>query len=280
MKRLHLLTLLLSLSALVLLTESCEKEESCPTVECNTGTLNEETCNCDCPTGFSGTNCETEDLCVTQNVECQNGGTCVDGTCDCPDGYTGTNCENFDPNVQALLDGGQNPKALFDGGISLDSLYGKRYEGGIIFYLNTDDCTGMVAATEDQSTGAEWGCFDTDIMGLDNVPWNGGVPEGSGAEIGNGAANTTAILMECTAAEIAAKLCRDLGEEWFLPSIKELNLMYTNLHAKGSGGFAGDFYWSSTEFDNNDAWALLFDGGVDLNGNKNTSAHVRAVRAF
>jgi hypothetical protein len=34
----------------------------------------------------------TYDSCY--NVSCQNGGICINGTCDCPPGYTGTNCEN------------------------------------------------------------------------------------------------------------------------------------------------------------------------------------------
>jgi hypothetical protein len=37
------------------------------------------------------TSCEKEDSCST--IECQNGGTCDDGTCNCPDGFIGTSCE-------------------------------------------------------------------------------------------------------------------------------------------------------------------------------------------
>ncbi len=216
-------------------------------------------------------------------VVCQNGGTCNDGTCECPDGYTGTNCESFDASqIQALL-ANHTPLELVNGGVPLDSLYGKMYKGGIIFYLNTDDGTGMVAATEDQSEAAQWGCIGTDIVGLANIT---GFPvpdpeiEG-GARIGDGSANTDAILAECTDDEIAAKLCRDLGPDWFLPSRGELNLMYTNLHEKGHGGFAADWYWSSTEGDGGDAWFQFFsDGFQDLIGKGNDVVHVRAALTF
>lgn len=272
MKRIILLFFLLSLSIIVLLTKFCETDESCPIIECNSGTLNEKTCNCDCPDGFSGTNCETEDLCITNPIACENGGTpnadCT--ACDCPDGYIGTNCEDFDPTqVQSLL-ANHTPKELFDGGIILDSLYGKMYEGGIIFYLNTDNGTGMVAATSDQDMGsfAQWGCFGAVITGAD------------GKGLGMGAQNTTDILTKCTEAGIAAKLCRDKGADWFLPSKDELNLMYTNLHANRHGGFAADAYWSSTEHDDFNAWFQYFRSGFQNFDKKLEFYHVRAARAF
>ena len=51
---------------------------------------------CSCPTGFAGTNCETNiDDCAA--APCENGGVCSDGiasyTCACPAGFAGANCE-------------------------------------------------------------------------------------------------------------------------------------------------------------------------------------------
>ncbi len=40
------------------------------------------------------TSCTQTDKC--ENVVCNNGGVCVDGTCNCLNGFTGNNCENSD----------------------------------------------------------------------------------------------------------------------------------------------------------------------------------------
>jgi len=225
------------------------------------------------------------------DVACENGGTCIDGTCDCPDGTLGTNCQSFDATkVQLLLDSGVRPIDLYDGGIPLSSLYGKTYEGGLIFYLNTNNGTGFVAAQVDQGV-AVWGCAGVDIPGLNNVtelpPSSAGVETISGTRIGDGKANTDAILAACTGNDESARLCRDLGVDWFLPSRGELKLMYTNLHTNGHGNFSTDDnggnswygYWSSTEYDISNAWIQRFDTNVSGHAWK-LVAHVRAAKAF
>ena len=134
MKIINFLTLISLLLLTLLLTESCDKPEDCT------------------------------------NTICNNGGTCVEGVCDCPDGVIGTNCESFDlTQIQALLDEGKTPKELYDGNVPLESLYGKIYKDGFIFYLNTTDGTGLVAALSDQGDWVPWGCWGQNIMGLNDV---------------------------------------------------------------------------------------------------------------
>jgi hypothetical protein len=148
--------------------------------------------------------------------------------------------------------------------------------GGIVFYLT--DATGqhgLEAAPVDQAN-ATWGCFAT-FLGI------------TGTAVGAGAANTAAIVAGCaepgSAAKVADVYSLNGYADWFLPSKDELNLIYTNI-GQGApapftnvGGFANDFYWSSTE-NGGLAWIQDFFNGDQSGGLKSSTLRVRAVRAF
>jgi len=142
--------------------------------------------------------------------------------------------------------------------------------GGIVFYLDGSG-GGMVCAQSDQSTSTEWGCYGSSIGG-------------TGTALGTGAANTAKIVAGCSQAGIAARICNELVlngySDWFLPSKDELNLMYQNLKQAGLGGFADDWYWSSSECSSGNAWEQSFDNGYQNSGSKYYNGRVRAVRAF
>jgi hypothetical protein len=171
-----------------------------------------------------------------------------------------------------------NPAANTDDGSCTFSLsIGDTHQGGIVFYLDGNG-GGLIAAPTDQSTGAEWGCYGALITGAD------------GTAIGTGAQNTIDIEAGCSAPGTAADICSNLVlagyTDWFLPSKDELNLMYLNIgqgNAMGLGnvgGFAGNFYWGSTEAGNYAAWVQDFYDGVQSSNVKYYSKDVRAVRAF
>ena len=158
--------------------------------------------------------------------------------------------------------------------------------GGIVFYVDLTRPAGSqyfeaaCAGWQNNCDGAtadpraEWGCYGTPITGAD------------GLVIGTGEQNTTAIVNGCTDAGIAADLADDYShntlDDWFLPSLDELNQMYTNLHSASTplGGFSSDGYWSSSDYVGYDAWAQGFNYGSQGNVTKYYPGNVRPVRAF
>jgi hypothetical protein len=116
-----------------------------------------------------------------------------------------------------------------------------------------------------------WGCQGTDI------------PNTSTA-VGTGATNTAYIVAGCAQRPIAASVCADLVlngySDWYLPSLGEMQLMYSRLHLQGLGGFGAVWYWSSSQHYPNYAWSMNFGNG-HVDGNYEVSSYqVRAVRAF
>lgn len=154
--------------------------------------------------------------------------------------------------------------------------------GGFVFYVTTDGLHGLEAAPVDQSTGAEWGCWDIGIAGAE------------GTAMGTGARNTDDVIRGCSTTGIAAALAAEYVSpsgyfDWYLPSRDELALMYQNIGPGNTidpnvGGFASsgiDIYWSSSEYSDGNAWNQVFgNGNQNTNYDKYDTNRVRAVRAF
>ena len=103
-------------------------------------------------------------------------------------------------------------------------------------------------------------------------------------------ANSNAIIDQTGHTGSAAQVCRSYNggglTDWYLPSKDELNAIWDNLVDDGTGinsgvgGFAGNYYWSSSERSSSFAWYQGFGNGYQSNVNKYHSTRVRAVRAF
>ncbi len=155
--------------------------------------------------------------------------------------------------------------------------------GGLVFYDKgsiSDGWRYLEAAPSDQSGSQAWSNISNVEIGA----------SAQGVVVGKGQTNTTAIIGQTDHTGSAAKLCDDLSivnnsitySDWFLPSQDELHAMYTELHLiiPSDGGFAGYYYWSSSEDRASYAWGQYFYDGGQYNYVKNTTIRVRAVRAF
>ena len=103
--------------------------------------------------------------------------------------------------------------------------------------------------------------------------------------IGTGKKNTEIIVSNSTGYN-AAKACLDYSmngyDDWFLPSMDELNLMYTNLKKNELGDFTGShYYWSSSEdISGLKAWFQHFSSSYQDTSYRDIKYRVRPVRAF
>ena len=156
---------------------------------------------------------------------------------------------------------------------------GESYGGGIVFYVYDGGQHGLIASDADQSAAILW------YNGI--VRHTGTTGDGLGAGAMNTAIIVAAQIADNETGNFAAKLCADYSVtvggvtygDWYLPSKHELNLLY--LQKTVVGGFASDIYWSSTEYDNIDAWFQYFSDGAQYPANKSMyNSYVRAVRAF
>lgn len=111
--------------------------------------------------------------------------------------------------------------------------------------------------------------------------------------IGQGEINTRRIVKNYRVANYAARYAQVLVvngfDDWFLPSIDELNEMYKFMHANSVpiDDTRNTYYWSSSEYDYNNAWTINFKDGQEFDREKYLvpkpgvkALRIRAIRAF
>lgn len=131
---------------------------------------------------------------------------------------------------------------------------------------------------EDQRTGTpesndvRWGEVVWDIpvddSKCDDLPNFSYINYGIGAKAAaltdyNGSSNTATIVCDLGEGDYAAKVCDELvafgHDDWYLPALGELKVIYDQLGGIGNNNFKGLGYWSSTEFNKDYAWVQIFD---------------------
>ena len=159
--------------------------------------------------------------------------------------------------------------------------------GGLIFFVDYNDQYASFCATGDcnyleaspaNATSSAW-CSDTST-GLGLTGWDK-------SAVGAGRTNTTTADTTCTTGAVqtavdytAPSFNGVAKDDWWLGSIGEMMLMYTNLRQAGVGGFSPDYYWSSSEVVDFLAWFQNFGYGDQNFNGKSFTYSVRPVRAF
>jgi hypothetical protein len=158
--------------------------------------------------------------------------------------------------------------------------------GGTIFYVNPSagDWKYLEAAPARTEVKTFWASEVFPVDGILDI-----------RAVGTGKSNTEFIMRQAVAKgggfDWAAEACDALTvngyDDWFLPSMDELHMMYGNLGRKGLGDFKAEWYWSSTPYSDGigrpDARAETFSDGAQ-SGNSRYDRYikycVRAIRQF
>jgi hypothetical protein len=172
-------------------------------------------------------------------------------------------------DLQELLIADVTVMELLNAGVSSPDLIGLNYEGGLIFYINESDGSGMVASPTRNVT-----CLDFSQDGIDcnSLPglysWNCFESYfGTSTDFGMGRSNTELVSSLCESGLIwtvgghhfTTEPVLFFGKpDWYVPSRDELNLIRTNLYLQGIGEYEG-CYTTSSEINQFEIWRRCFD---------------------
>ncbi len=250
------------------------------------------------PTGTAGTNGSngTNGVAGATGTAGTNGTNGVTGETG-PTGTAGTNGSNGINGVTGST-GPTGPNYTY--------YIGELTQGGVVFYVDQTGNHGLICSMVDISTSDMW--IQNYQYTVTAVPTCVSCTDCTSSSVGaqsdwNGACNTNAIInqgatsgaaYDCTYYTNASYDITGTHSDWYLPGLRELNLLYVSLYQvqKGISGYSGvvtpiptvlqlgGSYWSSTEADAEGAVIIACSNGWPSYYSKRYTAYVRAVRAF
>lgn len=160
--------------------------------------------------------------------------------------------------------------------------------GGIVFWVDETGQHGLVCSNTNLSVSIKW------------YAGTNGNTQAKGDGLFAGKSNNTIIISAHISIgddgnDYAARLCNEFEVtennvnygDWYLPSAYELKLISQNTTiinntalANGGDSFINDFYWSSREDTNSNAWIVNLANGQESSVSKGSLNPVRAIRSF
>lgn len=179
-----------------------------------------------------------------------------------------------------------NKSVFSDGSDSSCATIGSVCSNGSVYAGITPDGDAHIFTTPNDAPGSyTWNNGAATFTNTALVDCTDG-PTGSttGCRTGQVNSNILASLSNSSSPYNAAVYCENLSVhsevDWYLPAQDELNVLYTNRTAIGnflSG--SSDYYWSSSEHDDNDARNMrASDGAFGTDNRKDDALNIRCIR--
>jgi hypothetical protein len=178
-----------------------------------------------------------------------------------------------------------SPYVINASGSSSAHYIGELFGGGIIYWLDNSGEHGLIVSLADVGQMSAWSSVYNTLIGpTAQSTWDG-------------QANSDAMMAQSIIGTTAADLCNTYSNynygtgiytDWFLPASDQLSLVYhvryiINKNITGMSAthiLSNVSYWTSTEFDNDQARTYGFHDGMSDENTKSTTNYVRCVRDF
>lgn len=162
---------------------------------------------------------------------------------------------------------------------------------GVVFWIQPDGSRGWMVALKDSPKTYPWGPNGVDIPGLDNIAATPSLNQYSrvweALKDTAGYQHTLALRAKLGAGNKYAAQVVDFANGWCLPSVGQFRtlfgawaIIFNTVIAAGGEDLQKGIYWSSSEYDKDQAWRVSCNSGEPMLNNKKTNRYVRPVRPF